>query len=184
MSGPEAGIEKSSAGSSTRSGVPSFQPSANWGGGGMSLGSPRGAPPRPRPRGWRSPRRERDWSCLSFGPTPGSGFQGGISRSATTEAISAARLRACSYVSRAKGPTWWRRWQSWHFFWRIGATSLVNVGGPSACRLLAPCLGGVVAYDASRDPDTQVTGASRQPLVNRTRASSSRSPGPGWRGAG
>ena len=37
-----------------------------------------------------------DWSCLSLGPTPAVGFQGGIDRSSVTEAMSRDRLRACS----------------------------------------------------------------------------------------
>ena len=92
-------------GSSTRSGVPNFQSAANRTGGGICSGRPAGHPPRPRLREWRSPSSERDWSCLSFGPTPGAGFHGGMLRSPATSAISAARFRACSYVSRAKGPT-------------------------------------------------------------------------------
>ena len=81
---PEAGTAKSSAGSSTRSGVPSFQPSANLGGGGMSFGSPCGAPASAQASRMAISSVDSDWSCLSGGPTPGAGFQGGISRSAAT----------------------------------------------------------------------------------------------------
>lgn len=38
----------------------------------------------------------RDWSCLSLGPTPGDGFQGGIDRPSVTDAMSSARFLACS----------------------------------------------------------------------------------------
>ena len=49
--------------------------------------------------------RLRVGSCLSRGPKPETGFQGGIDRSPATAAISNARFRVCSYVLRAKGPT-------------------------------------------------------------------------------
>ena len=41
-------------------------------------------------------------------------------------------LPRCSYVSSENGPTWFLRWQFWHFLCRIGATSFVNVGAPFA----------------------------------------------------
>ena len=85
MSGPAAGTGKASAGSRIRSGGPSFQPSANVGGGGRSLGSPRGRPPSAQAERTASSAGLSDWSCLSFGPTPRVGFQGGIDRSSVTE---------------------------------------------------------------------------------------------------
>ena len=124
MSSPVAGIEKLSEGSITRSGVPSFQPSGNVAAGGAVAGSPCGVPPSAHAVSVAISAGASERSCLNFGPTPGVGFHGGIRRSSTTPAMSSARLRACSKVSSAKGPTCPLRWHSWQFLWRIGATSL------------------------------------------------------------
>ena len=97
-------MEKSSAGSRIEVGrAPASSPSANWGGGGMSLGSPRGAPASAHASRTAISWCVSDWSCLSLGPTPGSGFQGGICRSLATMAISAARFRACSIRLQGEG---------------------------------------------------------------------------------
>src|SRR5258706_2042514 len=54
-----------------------------------------------------------------------------------------AHGRASSKVSSDIGATSPGRWQTWHFAWRIGATSLVNVtacdtGGAGACAAEVP----------------------------------------------
>jgi hypothetical protein len=87
-----------------------------------------GAPASAQAFNTASSEAESDRSCLSFGPTPGSGFQGGIDRVEVTFTMSEERFRACSYVSSPNGATWPFRWQLWQRFWRIGATSFVKVG--------------------------------------------------------
>jgi hypothetical protein len=52
---------------------------------------------------------------------------GGISRRTTLCFIDLAQGRASSYVSNDIGAMLPGRWQAWQFFWRIGATSFVNV---------------------------------------------------------
>ena len=50
----------------------------------MSLGSPRGVPDSAQASRTAISWGESDWSCLSLGPMPGAGFQGGIWRSVAT----------------------------------------------------------------------------------------------------
>ena len=84
---------KSSAISRTRSGVPRVQPSANLPVGGSVLrASPFGAPASAQASSTATSAAVSDWSCLSFGPTPGSGFHGGIDRSPATAAMSLGPL--------------------------------------------------------------------------------------------
>ena len=147
-----------------RSGGPSAQPSANRGGAGMSLGSPSGAPASAQAPSTAMSSRDSDWSCLSFGPTPGAGFHGGMTRSAETVAMSDARFLAWAYVSRANGPTWWRRWQFRHFVWRIGATSLVNVGGAAFAGASARAAGGARLAAQAITPTTARSRAELGPM--------------------
>src|SRR5215831_14584332 len=57
---------------------------------------------------------------------------GGISRARTFSLIALAQGRASSKVSNDIGAKVPGRWQTWHLFCRIGATSFVNVTGWAA----------------------------------------------------
>ena len=54
--------------------------------------------------------------------------QGGMLRDATRSRIERAHGRASSYVCSDIGAIESGRWHDSHLFWKIGATSLVNVG--------------------------------------------------------
>ena len=58
---------------------------------------------------------------------------GGISRATTLFLIARAHGRAFWYVMSDIGATSPGRWQTTQFLYRIGATSLVNVGASAAC---------------------------------------------------
>jgi hypothetical protein len=73
---------------------------------------------------------------------------GGISRAVTFVLIERAQGRASSYVSSDIGATDPGRWQFWQDFWKIGATSLVNVTeGPWADTTPIPRLAATTAHD-------------------------------------
>src|SRR5579862_8670692 len=63
---------------------------------------------------------------------PTSANHGGILRAATEVFMAFAHGRADSYVSSDIGATSPGRWHCWQFFWRIGSTSLLNVGAVAA----------------------------------------------------
>src|SRR5262245_3648095 len=102
--------------------------------GGMSFGSPFGAP-----------AATHDWivsicsslserSFLNFWmPTVLSMCHGGIWRVATRSRIERAQGRASSYVASDIGAMPSVRWQASHLAWKIGAMSLVNVGALAVC---------------------------------------------------
>src|SRR5580658_9728681 len=62
-------------------------------------------------------------------PYCGSANQGGIIFCVTTILMVGAQGLVCSKVSIEKGAASPGRWQVWQCFCKIGATSLVNVGG-------------------------------------------------------
>src|SRR3954469_1847273 len=118
----------------TRSGSPylfaRFQPDSSFHtrGGGMSFGSPLGAPAATHAR------MVSIWSSLSersflnfWMPMVLSMCHGGICREPTRCAIDFAQGRASSYVNSDIGAMLLGRWHDSHFCWKIGATSLVNV---------------------------------------------------------
>src|SRR3954451_9225024 len=118
----------------TRSGSPylfaRFQPDSSFHtrGGGMSFGSPLGAPAATHAR------MVSIWSSLSersflnfWMPMVLSMCHGGICREPTRCAIDFAQGRASSYVNSDIGAMLFGRWHDSHFCWKIGATSLVNV---------------------------------------------------------
>src|SRR5471032_201142 len=65
-------------------------------------------------------------------PTVRSTCHGGICRASTRCLIERAHGRASSYVSSDIGAMEPGRWQFWQDFWKIGATSLVNVTSADA----------------------------------------------------
>src|ERR1700728_3428472 len=101
-------------------------PWTNSGDGGISFGSPLGAPASPQAA------LVSIWACVSdrlfsnFSVWPSSN-QGGMARVTTIFFIIAAQGRASSYVNMEKGVPSPGRWQLWQFCCRIGATSLVKV---------------------------------------------------------
>ncbi len=118
-----------------RSGLPMCQRSAssNWRGGGMSAGFPRGAPAAAHADNVSISRSVSDGSSLNCRmPTVRSTCQGGICRASTRCLIERAQGRASSYVSSDIGAIEPGRWQFWQDFWKIGATSLVNVTSADA----------------------------------------------------
>jgi hypothetical protein len=124
---PSAGTGKGLGSVSTRSGLPSCQPSRNRGGRGRSARSPRGAPASAQRRSVSICPASSVRASLNS-PQPGCGIHGGIVRSSTTRAICFARLRASSYVSSENGGDLVGRWHVAQCANKIGATSLVNVG--------------------------------------------------------
>src|SRR6476469_7341867 len=98
-------------------------------GAGMSLGSPFGAPAETHARIVSICSSLSDRSFLNFWmPTVLSMCQGGICRAPTRAAIDLAHGRASSYVISDIGAMLSGRWHDSHCCWKIGATSLVNVG--------------------------------------------------------
>lgn len=61
-------------------------------------------------------------------PTVLSMCQGGMLRDATRSRIERAQGRASSNVISENGAIESGRWHDSHLFWKIGATSFVNVG--------------------------------------------------------
>src|SRR4029079_6924028 len=119
----------------TRSGSPYLfaiaQPDSSFQtrGAGMSFGSPFGAPAFTQLTIVSICSSESDRSFLNFWmPIVLSMCHGGICRAATRAAIDLAQGRACSYVISDIGAMLSGRWHDSHFCWKIGATSLVNVG--------------------------------------------------------
>src|SRR5438874_2094471 len=79
-------------------------------------------------------------------PTVLSMCHGGIWRVSTRCAIARTYGRASSYVTRDMGAMLSTRWQDWHFSWKIGAISLVNVGGGApAAPMAGACATNVIA---------------------------------------
>src|SRR5499427_9504026 len=119
--------------STTRSGLPICQPSVNAGNGGSCDGSP-----------WRASASTHltivsICACVrlrSFlnAPCEGSANHGGIVRELTLSRIARAHGRTSLNVMSDIGATSPGRWQVMHLLYRIGATSLLNVG--------AFCVGG------------------------------------------
>ena len=135
-------------------------PSGHSCGGGMSPGSPRGAP--------LSTQRAMVAICSSLKemsltnswmPTVLSICHGGISRATTLLLIDRAHGRTSSYVTSGIGAIWPTRWQPSHFCCRIGAMSRVNVGSSSAGAAPAAAPAGRSTADAApasrRDPESR-----------------------------
>src|SRR6185436_14248428 len=98
-------------------------------GAGMSFGSPFGAPAATHARIVSICSSLSDRSFLNFWmPTVLSMCHGGIWRAPTRDAIDFAHGRASSYEISDIGAMLSGRWHDSHFCWKIGATSLVNVG--------------------------------------------------------
>src|SRR5260370_15283480 len=98
-------------------------------GGGMSFGSPFGAPAAAHCTMVSICSSLSDRSFLKcWIPTVRSICQGGICRVLTRAAIDFAHGRASSYVTSDIGAIQSARWHDSHLLWKIGATSLVNVG--------------------------------------------------------
>src|SRR3954469_2833276 len=109
------------------SGVPICHPSAKTGAFGRSAGLPSGAPLLAHftmvSRSLSLKRRSlRNWPC------DGSACHGGIVPSVTRVAIAFAHGRASANDTSGIGPISPARWQFVQFLYRIGATSLLNVG--------------------------------------------------------
>ncbi len=105
----------------------------------MSFGSPCGAPPSIQWTIVATCSSVSDRSFLNFWmPTVLSICHGGICRSATRARMSRTHGRACAYVSSDIGATEFARWQESHFSWKIGATSLLNVGVVASAARASP----------------------------------------------
>src|SRR5436309_2168807 len=103
--------------------------SSNCFGGGMSAGLPIGAPPSAQRAIVSISSSVSDGSFWNFlMPTVRSIYQGGISRLETLVRIDLAHGRTSWYFKSDIGAMESGRWHTWHERWRIGATSLVNVG--------------------------------------------------------
>src|SRR3981081_3612183 len=97
-------------------------------GGGIFFAAPFCAPPFTHATRVRISSADNDRSFAKC-PYWGSANQGGIILCATTILIVGAQGRVSSYVSMENGAASPGRWQVWQCFCKIGATSLVNVGG-------------------------------------------------------
>src|SRR3981081_2950403 len=97
-------------------------------GGGIFFAAPFCAPPFTHATRVRISSADNDRSFAKC-PYWGSANQGGIILCATTILIVGAQGRVSSYVSMENGAASPGRWQVWQGFCKIGATSLVNVGG-------------------------------------------------------
>src|SRR5258707_5852596 len=111
---------------------PAVQPSANVGAGGISLRSPRGAPPSTHAPIVSISARLKLRSLRNLSECSGSAPHGGISRSVTLVLITFAHGRTSSYDMRTIGATSPARWHIVHLLYMMGATSLVNVGTAGA----------------------------------------------------
>src|SRR5258707_2505755 len=111
---------------------PAVQPSANVGAGGISLRSPRGAPPSTHAPIVSISARLKLRSLRNLSECSGSAPHGGISRADTLVLITFAHRRTSSYDSRTIGATSPARWHIVHLLYMMGATSLVNVGTAAA----------------------------------------------------
>src|SRR5205085_11436884 len=111
----------------TASGCPSDHPSTYFGAGGRSLSSPFGAPLLAHRSSTDRSSSLRLRSLANF-PCALSACHGGITPSPTLSRISLARGRTSSYVNSDIGPISPGRWHPVQFLYRMGATSLVNVG--------------------------------------------------------
>ena len=76
------------------------------------LGSPSGQPASSHSRSVATSASASTRSSRNGPPYGGVAGQGGITFSPVTSTMSAARLRACSYVSGANGAAWPGRWHS------------------------------------------------------------------------
>src|SRR6185503_13957555 len=107
-------------------------------GAGMSFGSPCSAPPSTQRTIVSTCSSLSDMSFLNFcTPTLRSMCQGGICRVATRSLIERAHGRASWKEMSDIGaidPGWWH---SWHFAWKIGATSFEKVTGLPASAAMA-----------------------------------------------
>src|SRR5207244_3848941 len=99
-------------------------------GGGRSFGSPCGDPPSTQRTIVSTCSSVSDMSFLNFWtPTLLSMCHGGIWRVATRSLIERAQGRASWYVTSDIGAIEFGWWHSWHFAWKIGATSFEKVTG-------------------------------------------------------
>src|SRR6185503_15466684 len=137
----------------TTSGCPICQPSANEGGAGRSARLPSGAPPLAH---LTIVSRSASLRRRSFrnSPCAGSACHGGMVPFMTRVAIDFAHGRASLYVISAIGPISPARWQFAQFLYRMGATSLLNVG--AAAGACAP-MGADEAMAASTAPAATAT---------------------------
>src|SRR5258707_7845758 len=109
------------------SGLPIVQPSGYSGAGGKSFALPLRAPPLAQARSvfFSSSVSLRS---LTNVPAGASACHGGMCPSPTPSRIPFAYGRASSYVKRDIGAISPGRWQGGQFLYRMGATSLANVG--------------------------------------------------------
>src|SRR5262247_2397696 len=116
----------------TASGAPSSHSVSYFGAGGMSAGLPSGPPALPQATSvalsFSDSRRS-----LTNSPCDGSACHGGIAPFPTCVAIDFAHGRASLYVRSDIGAISPGRWQLVQFLYRMGATSLLNVGVAGAC---------------------------------------------------
>ena len=100
---------------------------------GMSAGLPRGAPPSTQRTTVSISAAVSDRSFLNaWIPTVRSTCHGGICRVDTRSRIDRAQGRASRQVTSDIGAMDPGRWHASHLAWKIGATSLVNVGAASS----------------------------------------------------
>src|SRR5437762_3807403 len=127
---PSAGTVNGCCIVNTKSGLPVDQPSAKLGAAGSSARLPSGAPPSTH-AAIKSISACFRLTSFAYLPTAGSAPHGGIWRDWTFSLIARAHGRASSYVSSDIGAIAAGRWHSTQFLYRIGATSLLNVGAPA-----------------------------------------------------
>src|SRR5262245_10217047 len=94
-------------------------------------------------------------------PTFRSMCHGGIWWTLTRSLIALTHGRTTSYVVSDIGAIDPTRWQSWHFAWKIGATSLAKVGLPPAARASARAEGSARPATIATTPETATTALLR-----------------------